>query len=64
MAQVLVASGHVRLNGRRVEKSSVEVKAGDSITIPAGDAAFAFQLLTVPLRRGPACEAMACYKEI
>ena len=64
LAQALVAAGHVRLNGRRVEKSSVEVKAGDSVTIPAGDGAFAFQLMTVPCRRGPTTEALACYREI
>ena len=64
LAQTLVATGHVRLNGRRVEKSSVEVKAGDSITIPSGDGAFAFQLTAIPARRGPTAEALACYREI
>jgi ribosome-associated heat shock protein Hsp15 len=64
LAQALIATGHVRLNGRRVEKSSVEVKAGDSVTMPKGDGAFAFQLITIPLYRGPAAEAQACYREI
>jgi ribosome-associated heat shock protein Hsp15 len=64
LAQALVAAGHVRLNGRRVEKSSIEVKTGDSLTIPTGDGAFAFQLITVPSRRGPPAEACACYREI
>jgi ribosome-associated heat shock protein Hsp15 len=64
LAQALIAAGHVHLNGKRVEKSSVEVKAGDSVTIPKGDGAFAFQLITIPLHRGPAAEAQACYREI
>ena len=64
LAQALVTAGHVRLNGRRVEKSSVEVKAGDSVTIPDGEGAFAFQLITIPSRRGPTGEARACYREI
>ena len=64
LAQALIATGHVRLNGKRVEKSSVEVRSGDSVTIPAGEGAFAFQLLTVPARRGPPAEALACYREI
>jgi ribosome-associated heat shock protein Hsp15 len=64
LAQALVAAGHVRLNGRRVEKSSVEVKAGDSVTIPAGDGAFVFALTAIPPRRGPPAEAHACYREI
>jgi ribosomal 50S subunit-recycling heat shock protein len=64
LAQALVAAGHVRLNGRRVEKSSVEVRAGDSVTIPMGEGAFVFQLTSIPLRRGPAADARACYREI
>jgi ribosome-associated heat shock protein Hsp15 len=64
LAQALVVAGHVRLNGRRVEKSSVEVKSGDSVTIPTGEGAFAFQLITIPPRRGPTAEARACYREI
>jgi ribosome-associated heat shock protein Hsp15 len=64
LAQSLVISGHVRLNGKRVEKSSAEVKTGDSITLPKGDGAMAFQLLSIPPRRGPPAEAQACYQEI
>jgi ribosome-associated heat shock protein Hsp15 len=64
LAQALVAAGHVRLNGKRVEKSSVEVKTGDSVTIPDGDSALAFQITAIPPRRGPTAEARACYREI
>jgi ribosome-associated heat shock protein Hsp15 len=64
LAQALVATGHVRLNGIRVEKPSAEAKAGDTLTIPRGDAALAIRILAIPLRRGPAPEAQACYSEI
>jgi ribosome-associated heat shock protein Hsp15 len=64
LAQTVVATGHVRVNGIRVEKASVEVKAGDTITIPRGDGAFAIRILAIPPRRGPATEAQACYSEI
>lgn len=64
LAQALIAEGHVRLNGIRVEKPSVEAKAGDSITLPRGEGAFAIRLLSIPQRRGPATEAQACYNEI
>lgn len=63
-AQALIAAGHVRLNGKRVEKSSADVKADDIITIPVGDGAKAIRLISLPLRRGPPCEARACYEEI
>ncbi len=64
LAQGLIAQGHVRLNGNRVEKPSVEVKAGDAITLPRGDGAFAIRILSIPPRRGPATEAQACYSEV
>jgi ribosome-associated heat shock protein Hsp15 len=64
LAQTLVATGHVRLNGMRVEKPSMEVKAGDTLTIPRGEGALAIRVLTIPNRRGPAPEAQACYSEI
>jgi ribosome-associated heat shock protein Hsp15 len=64
LAQALIAKGHVRLNGLRVEKPSVDVKIGDAITLPRGDSAFAFRIVLIPHRRGPASEAQACYHEI
>jgi ribosome-associated heat shock protein Hsp15 len=64
LAQNLVATGHVRLNGNRVEKPSIEVKIGDAITLPRGEGALAIRILSIPLRRGPAAEAQACYNEI
>jgi ribosome-associated heat shock protein Hsp15 len=64
LAQTFVAQGHIRLNGRRVEKPSVEVKVGDALTIPRGDAVLAIRVLAIPLRRGPPSEAQACYREI
>ncbi|MFM2256535.1 MAG: hypothetical protein RIQ28_382 [Pseudomonadota bacterium] len=64
LAQVLVAEGHIRLNGRRVEKPSAEVKVGDALTIPRGDAVLAIRVVAIPPRRGPASEAQACYFEI
>lgn len=64
LAQTLIAEGHVRLNGSRVEKPSVEVKVGDIVTLPRGQGALAIRLLSIPPRRGPAPEARACYSEI
>lgn len=64
LAQTLIAEGHVRLNGSRVEKPSIEVKVGDIVTLPRGQGALAIRLLSIPPRRGPAPEARACYREI
>ncbi len=64
LAQAMVAQGHVRLNGIRVEKPSIEVKVGDALTLPRGEGALAIRVLAIPPRRGPALEAQACYIEI
>jgi ribosome-associated heat shock protein Hsp15 len=64
LAQALIGAGHVRINGNRVEKPSIEAKAGDVITLPRGQGALAIRLLSIPPRRGPAAEAQACYSEI
>jgi ribosome-associated heat shock protein Hsp15 len=63
-AQTLIATGHIRVNGQRVEKPSIEAKAGDILTIPHGEGALAICIISIPLRRGPALEAQACYAEI
>ncbi len=64
LAQALVLGGHVRLNGKRVEKSSVEVKAGDTLTLPKGEDVVVLQIVAIPAQRGPATQMQACYIEI
>jgi ribosome-associated heat shock protein Hsp15 len=63
-AQLLIAEGHVRLNGQRIEKPSIEIKAGDTLTLPRGEGALAIRILTIPPRRGPPAEAQSHYSEI
>ncbi len=36
IAQEKAATGHIRLNGHRVEKASAAVRVGDVMTLPAG----------------------------
>lgn len=56
------ASGFIRVNGRRIEKGSTTVGVGDVITMPRGEEVVAFRLVIMPIRRGPAPEAKACYQ--
>ena len=56
--------GHIRVNGRRIEKGSAAVCIGDIVTLPQGEGVLTFKLLAMPLRRGPAIEAKACYQRI
>jgi ribosome-associated heat shock protein Hsp15 len=64
LAQGWAEAGHIRVNGRRVEKASAPIAKGDVITMPIGEAVVTVQLLSLPVRRGPACEAQLCYQLI
>ena len=53
LAQGWAEAGHIRINGRRVEKGSIGAVAGDVITLPKGETVLAIRLLSIPIRRGP-----------
>jgi ribosome-associated heat shock protein Hsp15 len=55
-------TGHIRVNGRRVEKGSLPIAIGDVITLPIGEAVVTFKLISMPIRRGPAHEVQLCYQ--
>jgi ribosome-associated heat shock protein Hsp15 len=61
LAQAWAEAGHIRVNGRRVEKGSLSIAIGDIITLPIGETVVTLKLLSIPFRRGPADEAMLCY---
>ncbi|HKX90261.1 MAG TPA: RNA-binding S4 domain-containing protein [Sphingopyxis sp.] len=61
IAQAMVEAGHIRLDGRRITRSSCAVQAGSTLVLPVGERIEVIRLLSLPLRRGPAPEAQACY---
>lgn len=63
-AQKLAEQGHIRINGRRVERAHSPVRAGDLITFPFGESVRVVRVSALPQRRGPPPEAHACYEEI
>mgnify|MGYP003391881063 CR=1 FL=1 len=62
IAQAMVEAGHIRLEGRRISRSSATVQAGQHLVIPIGDRVDVIRLISLPTRRGPAPEAQACYE--
>jgi ribosome-associated heat shock protein Hsp15 len=64
LAQALIATGHVRIDGKRVEKPSEEVRVGSVVAFPLRDRVRVLKVLALPQRRGPAPEARACYDEL
>jgi len=64
LAQGVIDEGRVRIDGRRVEKSSEEVRVGSVIALPLGAQVRILRVVALPTRRGPASEARACYEEL
>lgn len=60
-AQAMVAAGHIRLDGRRVERASTAVRVGALMVLPGPPRVRVLRLLALPDRRGPPVEAAACY---
>jgi ribosome-associated heat shock protein Hsp15 len=63
-AQGVIGTGHVRIDGKRVEKPSEEVHVGSVIALPLRDQVRVLRVLTLPERRGPSPEARSCYEEL
>ena len=64
LAQGVIETGHVRIDGKRVDKPSEEVRVGSVIAFPLHDRVRVLRVLAMPTRRGPAPEARACYEEL
>jgi ribosome-associated heat shock protein Hsp15 len=64
LAQGVIDHGHVRIDGKRVEKPSEEVRIGSVIALPLHDQVRILRVLSLPTRRGPSAEARGCYEEL
>lgn len=64
LAQGIVAEGHVRVDGKRVEKPSDEVRVGSIVALPLRGRVRVLRVLSLPKRRGPASEARLSYEEL
>ena len=64
LAQSIVETGYVRVDGKRIEKTSEQVDVGNVVALPLGGKVRVVRILSLPWRRGPAPEAQACYEEV
>lgn len=62
MAQAMAHEGHIRLNGRRIERAHQQIVIGDVLTVPVGREVHVLEVLAMPMRRGPASEARTHYR--
>ena len=64
LAQAVIDEGHVRIDGKRVEKPSDDVRVGSIVALPLRGEVRILKILCLPERRGPASEARTCYEEL
>lgn len=64
LAQCLIEEGHVRVDGKRVAKTSEEVRIGQVIALPLHGRVRVIRVISLPSRRGPPAEAQQHYHEI
>jgi ribosome-associated heat shock protein Hsp15 len=64
LAQGIIDEGHVRIDGRRIQKPSEEVRVGSIVALPLRGEVRVVRVLCLPERRGPASEARTCYEEL
>lgn len=64
LAQDVISSGHVRVDGKRIDKPSTEVRVGSIIALPLHGEIRIIRVLSLPARRGSPPEARACYEEL
>jgi len=64
IAQSVIETGYVRIDGKRVEKPSEEVRVGSTVALPLHGQVRVLRVLSLPDRRGPATNARSCYQEL
>jgi ribosome-associated heat shock protein Hsp15 len=64
LAQQLAEAGHIRIDGRRIDRAHATVKPGETITLMIHDRLRILRIEVLPTRRGPLVEARACYNDL
>jgi len=63
-AQAIAEKGTLRLDGRRIERSSAAVRVGCVLAFPLYGQVRVLRVEALPHRRGPPAEALACYQNL
>jgi len=63
-AQKIAGEGHLRIDGRAVDRAHVDVRAGQVLTIPLNGRVKVLRVESLPARRGPPNEARSCYTDL
>ncbi|MDR6852219.1 ribosome-associated heat shock protein Hsp15 [Sphingomonas sp. BE123] len=63
-AQDMAEAGTLRIDGRRIERSSAVVRIGSILAFPLRGQVRVLRVEALPQRRGPASEAATLYQEL
>jgi ribosome-associated heat shock protein Hsp15 len=63
-AKAMASDGHLRIDGRAIDRAHAAVRIGNILTFAQGLRIRVVRIEALPLRRGPAPEATACYAEL
>lgn len=64
LAQEIAATGHMRIDGRVVDRAHTTVMAGNVLSFPLHGRVRVIRIEALPVRRGPAPEARMCYTDL
>lgn len=63
-AQAIARDGHVRIDGRPVDRAHAPIREGQVLSLPLHGRVRVFRILTLPKRRAPPTEAQALYEDL
>ncbi len=64
-AQALAEQGHMRIDGRAVDRAAAPVRVGNILTfVTHRGEVRTIRIEALPVRRGPPHEAQACYQDL
>jgi len=63
-AQAIAAQGHLRLDGRSIDRAHAAVRPGNVLTFMCNGHVRVIRVEALPHRRGPAPEARGCYTDL
>jgi ribosome-associated heat shock protein Hsp15 len=64
LAQQLAGQGHLRIDGRAIDRAHAEVRVGQVLSFPLHGLVRVLRVEALPARRGPPAEARACYADL
>lgn len=64
IAQRIAESGHLRIDGRPVDRAHAVVRVGQVLTLAIGERVRVVRVEALPARRGPPAEARRCYADL